>query len=82
MNERPQYQCSGIDHGEWVSKGEFEWSYMGETFLVNQTDLVKEIDNTVFVGKGQTIINRLVNFHKLFLIIPTFEIIVAHSKNP
>ena len=77
MIEEPSYERVAFDKWEWEDLGEFEWAYDGDKFSVDMRDLKKEIDETEFIGRSDEILTRLINFRKVFLIIPTGEIVTA-----
>lgn len=78
MLEEPVYEQTEFDRWEWTDNGEFEWSrYLDgslQKYCVDQNDLKNEVATTNF--DYDAVLTKLLNFHKVFLIIPTGEIVV------
>jgi len=83
MNEVPEYRKTTPTTWEWTEPGEFEWKFFDSEkqkmvkFLVDQKGLQREVEATVFKDRWEQILSTLLNFRKVFLIIPTREIIVT-----
>ena len=76
MNEIPVYERVEFNRWDWTNPGEFEWAVGGgEKFLVDQDGLRKEVAALEkFNHRVDTIVMLLLNFGKVFLILPTGEI--------
>jgi hypothetical protein len=82
MLVRPELEQTDIDKWEWVEPGEFEWSYLGDKFIVDKDDLMKELAKTPFNRIANEVYDRVCCFNKVFLLIPTLEVVSALVPNP
>lgn len=73
MIDMPEMEITSIDHAE-MDLGEFEWQYDGAKFKVDLNGLKKELAATVFKSITDDVISRVVNFNKVYLLIPTKEV--------
>lgn len=77
QNEAPECIRESADNYEW-DYGEFHWRYLSEDYLVDMLDLQKELSRFEKFNSEYAqdqVISRLRNFNKVFLIIPTGEIL-------
>ena len=80
MIDEPTYEQTDFDRWEWET-GEFEWAYYQDgkliKFNVDMHGLKNEVDTSPFAGRYKDVFTKVTNFWKVFLIIPTGEIIIA-----
>ena len=64
-----------IQNPEHRLKGEglYEWTHCKQKYYVDFLDLLKEIER-VQPGRGEEIAERLMNFPRVFIVIPTGEV--------
>ena len=73
MIDMPEMEITSIDHVE-MDLGVFEWQYDGAKFKVVLYGLKKDLAATVFKSITDDVISRVVNFNKVYLLIPTKEV--------
>lgn len=74
MLEKPEYYKVDEFSWEW-DEGSFEWMANGESFNVNLTDLKRELVAVGFEEKLDDVISRVFNFNKIYLVLPTLEVL-------
>lgn len=73
MFEMPEDIVNGLDDIEH-DYGEFEWSFGGVKFKIDLLGLRTELKNSPFKFVAEDVISRVLNFRKVYLVIPTMEI--------
>lgn len=56
--------------------GVFEWRYMKERYTLNAPLLIKEVE-TVLPNRGEVVLDRLLNFPRVFIVKSTGEVFTS-----
>lgn len=74
----PVYERTGPESWAWTEEGEFEWRHMGECYTVDMITLKRDVETLPnFKGKSDEVLDRLLNFHKVFLVLPLGRTVVT-----